>query len=73
MIMNRKSKVKQKGNGLDDCFFNPFCLLDLYLDRNVFIFFIQKLHQRIECDNTEGVEHGEDHPGVNHLDVGSHW
>ena len=24
-----------------------------------------------ECDLGEGIEHGEDHPDVNHLDVGS--
>ena len=32
----------------------------------------QKLEKRIERDNTEGVEHGTDHPYFYHLDVGSH-
>ena len=26
-----------------------------------------------ECDLGEGIEHGEDHPDVNHLDVGRRW
>ena len=33
---------------------------------------LQKLDKRVERDNTEGVEHGTDHPYFYHLDVGSH-
>ena len=32
----------------------------------------QVLEKRVKCDNTEGVQHGTDHPYLYHLDIGSH-
>ena len=69
---SRKSKIKQNINKFCCSFDFPFCFVHLHSYWDILVLCHQELENGVESDNTEGVEHGEDHPDVDHLDVGSH-
>ena len=50
----------------------PLIFFALHWYWDILISCIEELEDRVEDDDTKWVEHGEDHPGVDHLDVGSH-
>ena len=68
---DREAPIKKKIYCLNFplLFLNPVAIIILY-----FVFpILQNLQHSVQGHNQEGVAHHEDHPDVNHLDIGSHW
>ena len=68
----REATIQQKIEYFCYTFFSPCNFFNFHWYGNILVMHFQKLEKRIERDNTEGVEHGTDHPYLYHLDVGSH-
>ena len=49
--------------------FNPVALIVIYF----VILILQNFSDSVEGHNQEGVKHHEEHPDVNHLDIGGYW
>ena len=68
----RESKIKQKVYYFCYSFVFPCHFLCFHGYWNILAMHLQELENRVEHNNTEGVEHGNDHPDIYHLDVRSH-
>ena len=77
---DRKAKIKHQTDGfqyfvvLGLPFTSP-AILSFTLDQRYWYIRVHVDHEFLHCiesDHTEGLHHGEDHPDIDHLYVGSH-